>query len=125
MLLMLYCLRENPSRYRSSELDQEEVEWYSEKKSSYTHDVLRDKENDKNDWRRNIERLTNEPWIEEISFNHVDKSKHDNNRDHYAPPCICRYASKKYRYATDKYSQDRDEARQKSDTSECEEVWKE
>lgn len=110
MLLMLYLLRENSPRDRFTEFYQEEIEWHSEKESCYTHDVLRDKENDKNDWCRDIERFTNEAWIQEISLNHMNKRKHDNDCDDDTPTSVCRYTSKKYRYTTDKYSQNWDKA---------------
>ena len=81
-----------------------------------------DEKYQKNNRSRDIQRFTDNTRGEIISFNSMDDKKHGNNCDYNSPARICRDASKHYRYAADKNTENRDKTGQESDTSQRENI---
>lgn len=83
-----------------------------------------DKKYQEYDWSGELERLSDDTRIEEISFKCVDDKEHRDNGDDDTPARVLDYSSEENRYSTYKDSENRDKTGEKCDTSESENVGK-
>lgn len=107
-----------PVSNRTEEFDEEEIEGDTDEKSYNSHEVFCDKEYQKYDWSRELERVSDDSWIEKISLKCMDDKEHSNNCQRNTPTRILDYPSEENRNPSDKYSEDWYKTREKSDTSE-------
>ena len=103
---------------RDKELSKKEINRHTDKEADNTHEVFRNKEYEEYDRSRDFKRLTDNSRIEEIAFECMDNKKHRNNRDNNTPAWVFYHSGKENRNTSDKDAQNRNETREKCDTSE-------
>jgi hypothetical protein len=113
-----------PVADRYEELDDEEVEWYTDEESDNSHEMFCDEEYEKYYRGREFQRLSHNSRIQEISLKCVYDEEHSDDADNNTPSWIFDYSSEEDRDPSDKYSQYWHKTREKCDTSESEYVGK-
>lgn len=99
-------------------LCEEEIHGDTEEKSYHSEEMLGNKEDQKHQWCRDFEWLSDYTGIQEIALDCMDYKQHQDKYNNDAPSWIFDDAGKKDRNTTDENTKNGDKTGEKCDTSE-------